>query len=47
MCRSSWRSDASSKDGGNDPLIGVFEWTHTQFPNFLDCRPINVREALE
>ena len=36
-----------SKDGGNDPLIGVFEWTHKHFPNFLDCRPIYVREALE
>ena len=36
-----------SKDGGRDPLIGVFEWTHQHFPNFLDCRPIYVREALE
>jgi demethylmenaquinone methyltransferase/2-methoxy-6-polyprenyl-1,4-benzoquinol methylase len=36
-----------SKDGGHDPLIGVFEWTHKHFPNFLDCRPIYVREALE
>jgi demethylmenaquinone methyltransferase/2-methoxy-6-polyprenyl-1,4-benzoquinol methylase len=36
-----------SKDGSNDPLIGVFEWTHKHFPNFLDCRPIYVREAME
>ena len=36
-----------SKDGKHDPLIGVFEWTHKHFPNFLDCRPIYVREALE
>ena len=35
-----------SKEGGHDPLIGVFEWTHKHFPNFLDCRPIYVREAL-
>ena len=36
-----------SKDAKHDPLIGVFEWTHEHFPNFLDCRPIYVREALE
>ena len=29
--------------------LGAFddEWTHEHFPNFLDCRPIYVREALE
>ena len=36
-----------SKDAKRDPLIGVFEWTHEHFPNFLDCRPIYVRGALE
>lgn len=36
-----------SKDAKHDPLIGVFEWTHKHFPNFLDCRPIYVREAME
>jgi demethylmenaquinone methyltransferase/2-methoxy-6-polyprenyl-1,4-benzoquinol methylase len=36
-----------SKDGGPEPLVGVFEWTHKHFPNFLDCRPIHVREAME
>jgi ubiquinone/menaquinone biosynthesis C-methylase UbiE len=36
-----------SKDAEHDPLIGVFEWAHKHFPNFLDCRPIYVREALE
>lgn len=36
-----------SKAAKHDPLIGVFEWTHKHFPNFLDCRPIYVREAIE
>jgi len=36
-----------SKEGGRDPLIAVFEWAHRHFPNFLDCRPIFVQEALE
>jgi ubiquinone/menaquinone biosynthesis C-methylase UbiE len=25
----------------------AFEWTHRHFPNYLDCRPILVRQALE
>lgn len=36
-----------SKDGPEDPLVNVFEWTHRHFPQFLDCRPIYVRLALE
>jgi demethylmenaquinone methyltransferase/2-methoxy-6-polyprenyl-1,4-benzoquinol methylase len=36
-----------SKEGPKDPLVRVFEWTHRHFPNFLDCRPIYVRRALE
>jgi demethylmenaquinone methyltransferase/2-methoxy-6-polyprenyl-1,4-benzoquinol methylase len=36
-----------SRDARHDPLIGVFEWAHRHFPNFLDCRPIYVRGALE
>ena len=36
-----------SKEGEHEPLIGVFEWAHLHFPNFLDCRPIYVRAALE
>jgi ubiquinone/menaquinone biosynthesis C-methylase UbiE len=36
-----------SKDAKHEPLIEVFEWTHKHFPNFLDCRPIYVQEALE
>ncbi len=36
-----------SKEGTGEPLISAFEWGHKHFPNFLDCRPIFVREALE
>ncbi len=36
-----------SRDAKHDPLLGVYEWTHKHFPNFVDCRPIYVREALE
>ena len=36
-----------SKDAKHDPLVGAFEWTHEHFPNYLDCRPIYVRVALE
>jgi ubiquinone/menaquinone biosynthesis C-methylase UbiE len=36
-----------SKEGSGEPLISVFEWGHKHFPNFLDCRPIFVRAALE
>jgi ubiquinone/menaquinone biosynthesis C-methylase UbiE len=25
----------------------IFEWTHRHFPNYLDCRPILVRRAIE
>jgi len=28
-------------------LTEIFEWTHRHFPNYLDCRPILVRQALE
>jgi demethylmenaquinone methyltransferase/2-methoxy-6-polyprenyl-1,4-benzoquinol methylase len=36
-----------SKEGKHEPFIGAFEWAHKHFPNFIDCRPIYVREALE
>ena len=36
-----------SKGGARKPLVGFYEWTHRHFPNFVDCRPIYVREALE
>ena len=28
-------------------VMKIFEWTHRHFPNYLDCRPILVRQALE
>ncbi len=28
-------------------VMEVFEWTHRHFPNYLDCRPILVRRAIE
>ena len=36
-----------SKEGPEDPMTRVFEWAHRHFPNFLDCRPIYVRRAME
>ncbi len=36
-----------SKEGRRDPLIAVFEWAHRHFPNYLDCRPIFVEEAMK
>lgn len=28
-------------------VMEMFEWTHQHFPNYLDCRPFLVRQALE
>lgn len=28
-------------------MTEVFEWTHRHFPNYLDCRPILARQAVE
>lgn len=36
-----------SKEGENGAILHMFEWTHKHFPNFLDCRPIFVRQALQ
>jgi ubiquinone/menaquinone biosynthesis C-methylase UbiE len=36
-----------SKEGREGLAVRAFEWTHQHFPNFLDCRPIFVRRALE
>jgi len=36
-----------SKEGENGAILHAFEWTHKHFPNFLDCRPIFVRHAVQ
>jgi demethylmenaquinone methyltransferase/2-methoxy-6-polyprenyl-1,4-benzoquinol methylase len=36
-----------SREGEGGIILHLFEWTHRHFPNFLDCRPIFVRRALE
>jgi len=36
-----------SRVSPNGLMTEVFEWTHRHFPNYLDCRPILVRRALE
>lgn len=38
---------AITKEGKDGFAVEVYEWTHQHFPNFLDCRPIFVRRALE
>ncbi len=36
-----------SKQGAGRSAVKMYEWGHRHFPNFLDCRPIYVRAALE
>jgi len=36
-----------SKEGNQGALVHIYEWTHKHFPNFMDCRPIFVRRAIE
>jgi demethylmenaquinone methyltransferase/2-methoxy-6-polyprenyl-1,4-benzoquinol methylase len=36
-----------SKEGEGGVILQVIEWTHKHFPNFMDCRPIFVRKALD
>ena len=38
---------AVSKEGKQNLVVRVFEWTHRHFPNLMDCRPIYVRRALQ
>jgi len=36
-----------SKEGDPDSMVRIYEWAHRHFPNFVDCRPIFVRRAIE
>jgi hypothetical protein len=36
-----------SKEGENGVILQMFKWTHKHFPNFLDCRPIFVQQAVK
>ena len=36
-----------SKEDAHGVIFEVYEWSHRHFPNFVDCRPIFVRRALE
>ena len=36
-----------TKKDAKGPVVRMFEWTHRHFPNFVDCRPIFVRRAVE
>jgi demethylmenaquinone methyltransferase/2-methoxy-6-polyprenyl-1,4-benzoquinol methylase len=36
-----------SKEDAHGVIFEMYEWSHRHFPNFIDCRPIFVRRALE
>ncbi len=36
-----------SKEGEDGIILHLYEWTHKHFPNFVDCRPIFVRQSIE
>lgn len=36
-----------SKEQGHGDVFELYEWTHKHFPNFVDCRPIFVANALK
>ncbi|MBI2955351.1 MAG: methyltransferase domain-containing protein [Chloroflexi bacterium] len=38
---------AMSKGKSPTMLAMAYEWAHRMFPNYIDCRPIYVREAVE
>jgi ubiquinone/menaquinone biosynthesis C-methylase UbiE len=35
-----------SKEGEHGLIFEAYEWTHRHFPNFVDCRPIFVSQAV-
>ena len=36
-----------SKEDAHGAIFQMYEWSHRHFPNFVDCRPIFVRRAVE
>jgi len=36
-----------SNEGADTIIRKVYKWTHQHFPNYVDCRPIFVRRAIE
>ncbi len=38
---------AMSREEKLELPLRLYEWAHLKFPNFVDCRPINVRHLLE
>jgi ubiquinone/menaquinone biosynthesis C-methylase UbiE len=38
---------AMSKKGEDNLMMRLYEWLHSNFPSYVDCRPIFVEEALE
>jgi demethylmenaquinone methyltransferase/2-methoxy-6-polyprenyl-1,4-benzoquinol methylase len=36
-----------SKEDAHGAIFQIYEWSHRHFPNFVDCRPIFVRRAME
>ena len=52
-CRSVLRADgrmcivAMAKKAKSGAAVRLYEWTHEKFTKYVDCRPIDVRQALE
>jgi ubiquinone/menaquinone biosynthesis C-methylase UbiE len=52
-CRRVLRSEgricivAMSKKGEDSLMMRLYEWLHSNFPSYVDCRPIFVEEALK
>jgi len=38
---------AMSKKEKQGPMVKLYEWLHERFPNYIDCRPIFVRQSIE